>query len=66
MRFAVRPPTVNLLALTPPPPVFTGALAVGITGAAGTRITSMTPADLTQPGLVNIEDFRISLFAGVW
>lgn len=41
------------------------ATSVGIVSTAGTHVT-MTPADLTQPGLVNVTSFRLALFAGVW
>jgi hypothetical protein len=39
---------------------------VGIVAAGGTRIIGMVPADLTLQGRVDITDFRITLFAGVW
>jgi hypothetical protein len=41
------------------------ATAVGILGAGGTRVI-MVPAELTQPGLVNITQFRVAIAAGVW
>lgn len=48
-------------------PAVTGeaATSVGITGTGGTHV-SMVPADLTQAGRVDITEFRVSLFAGVW
>ena len=41
------------------------ATAVGIQGTGGTRVI-MVPADLTQPGIVNITHFRVAVAAGVW
>jgi hypothetical protein len=66
-----RPVRLVLRAPAPPAPVptplaeVTGAVAVGVLGTGGTRVI-MVPADLTQTGLVNITQFRISLAAGVW
>jgi hypothetical protein len=48
------------------PPATGYATSVGILGAGGTRIVSMVPADLLKAGRVDITDFKISLFAGVW
>lgn len=67
-------PLPTRLTLQPyqPPPVPTlqegvaaVASSVGILGGGGTRVV-MVPADLTQPGRVDISDFRIALTAGVW
>jgi hypothetical protein len=49
-----------------PPPAYGPATSVGIVAAGGTRIIGMVPADLTLQGRVDITDFRITLFAGVW
>jgi hypothetical protein len=49
-----------------PPPAYGPATTVGILATGGTRIVSMKPADLTLPGRVDITDFSITLFAGVW
>ena len=49
-----------------PPPDTGYATSVGILGVGGTRIVGMTPANLLTAGRVDITDFRISLFAGVW
>lgn len=65
-RFAiVRAPTPEPAALPVPTPSYGPATSVGVAGTAGTNVT-MTPADLTQEGLVFITDFEIHLFAGVW
>ena len=73
LRLVVPPePVIARFRLTPPVPSpaaaaqAPGATSVGITGIGGTHVVAMTPADLTVPGRVDISDFRISLFAGVW
>jgi hypothetical protein len=60
-RFGLKAPAPTPAAVDAP-----GATSVGIVGIGGTRVVAMTPADLTVPGRVDITDFRISLFAGVW
>ena len=73
---APRPPAVPRLVLRAPVPapaplltapvnIVPIAEAVGILGIGGTRVI-MVPADLTQPGRVDITRFRIGLAAGVW
>jgi hypothetical protein len=41
------------------------ATTVGILATSGTRV-SMTPADLTMPGRVDITEFHVAIRAGVW
>jgi hypothetical protein len=60
-RFTLKAP----VPLAPPPAAVPVATAVGILGTTGTRVT-MVPADLTQPGRVDITEFHVALAAGVW
>lgn len=68
---APAPVRLVLRAPAPAPPTPTPlatvqmAIAVGIQGGGGTRVINV-PADLTQPGLVNITQFRVALTAGSW
>jgi hypothetical protein len=64
VRLALRAPVAPVPLDVAPGPVPI-ATAVGILGTGGTRVI-MVPADLTQPGRVDITQFRVALAAGVW